>query len=251
MTKYTSEQVRPYVYMGIHKITGEIYVGYREANTLPSHLDLYQYRTSSKVVKPNFDEYDWFIIAEFSNGNDAYDFEQSLILEHWENSLLLNGYCHKQGKRFKRNFQTEETKRKISEKAKGRTLTAEHKQKVSAGGKGKLRSENTKQKMRKPKSESHKSNMKKYHQELKEYSIKNGIPLRSDQTRQRMAESKSNMTEDQRNSWIAKMSANSKGMVSAFDLTTRTNCRVTKDEFIMLKNIRYVGIKSKLKTKAG
>jgi len=90
MNIYHSTQVRPYVYFGIHKITGEIYIGYREANTLSSDLDLFIYKTSSKIVRPNFDEYDWYIVAEFLVGIDAYDFEQQLISEYWSNPLLLN-----------------------------------------------------------------------------------------------------------------------------------------------------------------
>jgi len=88
-----STQAKPYVYMGIHKITGQIYAGYREANKLPSDVDLFIYRTSSKIVHPIFDEFDWYIVAEFFTGIDAFDFEQQLISEHWGNPLLLNRHC--------------------------------------------------------------------------------------------------------------------------------------------------------------
>ena len=102
MNIYPSTQVRPYVYFGIHKVTKEIYLGYREANTKSSHIDIFEYRTSSKVVNPFFDEYDWYILAEFFNGNDAYDFEQQLIFENWNNPLLLNVNCRYGSKsRFK------------------------------------------------------------------------------------------------------------------------------------------------------
>jgi len=101
MIIYTSEQAKPYVYMGIHTITGEIYIGYREANILPSHLDVYQYRTSSKVVNPNFDDYDWCIVAEFFAGQHAYDYEQQLIYEHWHSPLLVNRSCYYGKQRFK------------------------------------------------------------------------------------------------------------------------------------------------------
>lgn len=105
MIIYTSTRVMPYVYLGIHKITKEFYIGYREANTTPSHIDLFKYRTSSTTVQPKFDEYDWYIIAEFYDGNDAYDFEQHFIYEHWSNPLLLNEqYRLPNGKkRFKNN----------------------------------------------------------------------------------------------------------------------------------------------------
>lgn len=105
MIIYTSTKVMPYVYLGIHKITKEFYIGYREANTIPSHLDLFKYRTSSTIVEPNFNEYDWYIVAEFYNGDDAYDFEQQLIYENWRDPLLLNEqYRLRHGKkRFKNN----------------------------------------------------------------------------------------------------------------------------------------------------
>ena len=94
--------VRPYVYLGIHKGSSQFYIGYREANIQLPHLDLFAYRTSSKEARPNFNEYDWYIIAEFENGNDAYDFEQQLINENWSNPLLLNKNCRYGSKnRFK------------------------------------------------------------------------------------------------------------------------------------------------------
>lgn len=88
---YTSEKVLPYVYLCIHKTSGEYYIGYREANKVPSHLDLPNYKTSSKIVNPMFNEFQWTILAEFFDGNDAYNFEQNIIREHWKDPLLLNG----------------------------------------------------------------------------------------------------------------------------------------------------------------
>lgn len=90
MNIYPSTKVRPYVYFGFSPITEEFYIGYREANTKPSHIDLFEYKTSSKTVRLIFDRMIWTILAEFENGDDAFDFEQNLIAEHWENPLLLN-----------------------------------------------------------------------------------------------------------------------------------------------------------------
>ena len=101
MNIYPSTKALPYVYMGIHKITGQIYIGYREINSNPSHIDLFNYRTSSNIVKPHFDDYDWHIIAEFFKGDAAYDFEQELIFKNWSNPLLLNKNCHHGKRRFK------------------------------------------------------------------------------------------------------------------------------------------------------
>jgi hypothetical protein len=83
----------PYVYLCTHKETGEFYYGYREHNvslSLTSTEDFPSYRTSSKIVNPNFDQYDWYIVAEFFDGLDAFEFEQHLISENWGNPLMLN-----------------------------------------------------------------------------------------------------------------------------------------------------------------
>lgn len=95
MTIYTSEKVMPYVYMGTHRVTGEFYIGSRYTKTLkhPSHVDIHKYRTSSKRVKPVFDEFDWVIVAEFFDPKSAYECEQQLIYENWDSPLILNGVC--------------------------------------------------------------------------------------------------------------------------------------------------------------
>ena len=93
MIIYTSTKAKPYVYMGIHQSTNQIYFGYREQNVKknkPSNIDLFEYRTSSKIVKPKFEEFTWQILAEFESGDDAFDFEQQLIKEFWGDPLLLN-----------------------------------------------------------------------------------------------------------------------------------------------------------------
>ena len=99
---YTSERVMPYVYMGTHEITGKIYIGVRYASAtrrknLPSNLDLFQYRTSSKVVKPIFDEFNWVIVAEFFDDESACIFEIDLINEYWNTGLLYNKSRRKSG----------------------------------------------------------------------------------------------------------------------------------------------------------
>jgi hypothetical protein len=90
---YSSTQAYPYVYVCTHKTTGQFYIGYREQNVklgLPSTVDFPKYKTSSNLVKPHFSDYDWQIVAEFFLGDDAFEFEQKLIKEHWGNELLLN-----------------------------------------------------------------------------------------------------------------------------------------------------------------
>lgn len=101
MSIYPSLKVLPYVYMGIHKTTGKVYYGYREANTTPSHIDIYKYKTSCKQKDFIFEEFNWIILAEFFDSGDAYDFEQSLIINMWGNPLLVNKRCYHNRNWFK------------------------------------------------------------------------------------------------------------------------------------------------------
>lgn len=167
----------PYVYICTHVKTGQFYIGYREGNKVPSSEDLPLYKTSSKLVNPMFDQYSWEIIAEFFQGTDAYDFEQLLIYENWENPLLINKSCFHNKRQFRGSCgmldkkHTEQTKKKMSEKAKGntrnlgkshtektkqkmseyhssKTLSTEHKLKLSTIAKTRKHSQETKNKMK-------------------------------------------------------------------------------------------------------
>ena len=106
MTRHHSTKVKPYVYICIHKQTGKFYIGYREANVKSDRTsteDFPLYRSSCKEVKLNFDEYDWCVLAEFTDPDAAYDCEQQMIFENWKDPLLLNKHCcHNEGMRFKR-----------------------------------------------------------------------------------------------------------------------------------------------------
>lgn len=104
---FTSTKVVPYVYYGIHKETKQFYIGYKKNNKEPSSENLgNQYKTSSKKVKPIFDEFDWHIVAEFINpdriqaAKDAYAAEQLMIYENWGNPLLLNKSCYHSKEQF-------------------------------------------------------------------------------------------------------------------------------------------------------
>lgn len=122
-TIYTSEKVLPYVYRLDNPITGEFYIGYREANKLPSHLDLPKYKTSASDIKKNFSVFVWQIIAEFPIGNDAYDHEQLSIFEEWGNPLLLNKNCrHSSNVRFKCVGHTETFKINMSKRMLGNKI---------------------------------------------------------------------------------------------------------------------------------
>lgn len=129
MTTYT-HPILSYVYRLDHPVTGEFYIGFRSQNVkkkIPSHLDLgIEYFTSSKFVKPRFNEFNFHIVAEFYDENDAYDFEQRLIYESWGMHGILNKRCHYGKLRLKA--------------IKGIKKSPEHCAKISAGLKGKIRS---------------------------------------------------------------------------------------------------------------
>lgn len=90
--KLLVHKVLPYVYKLTHKETGEFYIGYRAANKVYSSNDLgCKYFSSSKKVKSiGFENFNIEIVAEFFAWEDAYDFEQGLIKEHFKDPLCLN-----------------------------------------------------------------------------------------------------------------------------------------------------------------
>lgn len=230
----------PYVYMCVHKITKEFYIGYREKNVklgLPSTSDLPKYKTSSKKVKPIFEEFTWKILAEFETGDYAYDFEQELISEHWGDPLLLNENKFINGsKRFKKNVVSEETRHKISKSNTGKSISVETRHKISTMLKGKPKSSDTIIKMCKPKSPEHAAknrtaSLGRTHSEETKRRIRNSHLARSNEEKQITFE---------------KMSAIRTGKVTAYDLILKVVVRIDKTEFDTLKNIRYVGIKSKI-----
>lgn len=96
--------ISSYVYQGTHKTTKEIYFGVRYGNVraqvLPEEDLGKKYFTSCKTVKNRFDEFDWVILAQFSNKEDALEFENELIKSNWHNPLLINK--NQAGKKFHR-----------------------------------------------------------------------------------------------------------------------------------------------------
>ena len=182
MTTYSSTKAVPYVYICTHKETNQFYIGYRMRNVKfnrPSHLDLPEYKTSSKIVNPDFHDYTWTIVAEFFDPNHAYTFEQQLICDNWENPLLLNGRYHLGENQFRRSGprgpngmkgkpQSPDHIKKRTIRMKGKP--SKRKGKPSGrlgipngpnGTKGKPFSDERKQNMRAPKSDEHKQNLRK------------------------------------------------------------------------------------------
>ena len=144
MTIYSSDKAVPYVYICTHKDTNQFYIGYREKNVklnIPSHIDLPEYKTSSKKVRPDFHDYTWTIVAEFFDPNHAYTFEQQLICDNWENPLLLNGYYNLGKNQFRTSGpsprkgipRSAETKKKISDALKGKPSSKKGKPSPSKG----------------------------------------------------------------------------------------------------------------------
>ena len=157
--------------MCTHKISKQFYIGSRTTKTqsLPSQLDFPNYKTSSKKIKNNFEEYDWIILAEFFSGEDAYHYEQKFIFEHWGNKLLLNkhhrygtkaifsrsGSTHTAESKAKMSIakqkMTDETKAKMSKSHAGvprSPHSAETKTKMGLSHKGRTHSEETRAKIR-------------------------------------------------------------------------------------------------------
>ena len=94
----------PYVYKGVNKITKEFYIGVRYAHSKHKRNPIDDlgvvYYTSSKVVKPIFDQFEWSIVAQFFTREDALQFEEQMIAESWKDPLLLNK--NNQGVKFHR-----------------------------------------------------------------------------------------------------------------------------------------------------
>lgn len=136
-------KVYPYVYKLTHRETKQFYIGYREANTLPSAEDILEYKSSSqRVHELGFENFDVEILAEFFQGAHAYEFENSLIEENIVNELCLNGHFTKQGKLQYRRVgpHTEETKLLMSQAKAGKVFSAEHIEKLRAAKLGKKQS---------------------------------------------------------------------------------------------------------------
>lgn len=201
MCIYTSTKAMPYVYMCVNKTTNEFYIGYRTKNVKlgkPSHIDFPEYKTSSKKVNPSFNNFSWFIVAEFYKETDAYDFEQFLINQHWGDPLLLNDSCHYNNARFRNPGGipcSEETKRKISAANKisltGISRSEEFKLKISKASKGRKHSQEAKEKLSKIVAEEHKKNPRKWSEESKrKLSATNKGRIMSEEQKKKISDAK-------------------------------------------------------------
>lgn len=191
----------PYVYMCVNKTTNEFYIGYRVKNVKlgkPSHIDFPEYRTSSKIIKPNFENFTWTIIAEFYDQDSAYDFEQYLIYHHWNDPLLLNESCHFNGARFRNPGGipcSYEKKRKIGAankiKLTGITRSNNFKLKTSKASTGRKHSQESKVKIAKIVAEEHRKNPRKMSEEAKQkLSIANKGKVMSAEQKKKISDAK-------------------------------------------------------------
>lgn len=156
---YTNKNAHPgYLYCCIHPETKEHYIGVRTANNLPPTEDFgHVYRTSSKIVKPRFDEFDSHILFASYDHQGLYILEQMLI-----NSCVLANKTLVLNKAYRDvtkpefvlkncpivgNHHSTETKQKIKKSNIGKVVTAETKEKLRKKATGRKATTITKQRM--------------------------------------------------------------------------------------------------------
>jgi hypothetical protein len=87
---------KPYVYRCQHRITNQFYIGVRYANKVSAERDLgKKYFTSSDIIQPNFNDFDYEILSEYNNVSQACNAEQMFIFETINDPLSLNRHCDK------------------------------------------------------------------------------------------------------------------------------------------------------------
>jgi hypothetical protein len=136
-----NKNMKPYTYLIKHRPTGKVYYGFRSANKLDPHEDLWKYYfTSSPRVQQ--------LIKE--TGADSFDVEIRRVFESkeqasaWETRVLRRCNVLKNDQWINQNIAgyivpTEESNRKISEFHKGKPKTDEHKEKIRQSNLGKKR----------------------------------------------------------------------------------------------------------------
>ena len=133
--------MKPYTYLIKHRPTNKVYYGFRSANKVEPHEDLWkQYFTSSPKVQQlinetGVDSFDVTIRRIFETKEQAINWEAKVLRrckvltdDRWINQNVA-GYI----------MPTEESNRKISEFHKGKPKTEEHKEKIRQSNLGKKR----------------------------------------------------------------------------------------------------------------
>jgi uncharacterized protein YdcH (DUF465 family) len=131
--------MKPYTYLIRHRPTGKVYYGFRCANRVDPHEDLWKhYFTSSPKIQQlieetGVDSFDTEIRRIFKTKEQAVDWETRVLTrckvlqdERWINQNVA-GYI----------VPTEESRRKISDFHKNKPKSEEHKEKIRQGNIGK------------------------------------------------------------------------------------------------------------------
>jgi hypothetical protein len=133
--------MKPYTYLIKHRPTGKVYYGYRSANKVESHEDLWKhYFTSSPGVQKLIEE----------TGVDSFEVEVRQIFEtkeqavSWETRVLRRCKVLHNERWLNQNvagyiIPTEESRKKISDYHKDKPKSDEHKQKIRESQKGSKR----------------------------------------------------------------------------------------------------------------
>jgi hypothetical protein len=131
--------MKSYTYLIRHKPTGKVYYGFRSANKVEPHKDLWKhYFTSSHTVQKLIEE----------TGKESFDVEVRRVFENkeqataWETKVLRRCKVLHDSRWINQNvagyiIPTEESNKKISDYHKGKPKTAEHKEKIRQGNLGK------------------------------------------------------------------------------------------------------------------
>lgn len=203
---YKSSKSLPYVYVCTNAQTKEYYIGSRWANKVPSSDDLgKKYFTSTKKIsKENINQFELEVIAEFFSSSDAWEHEQQMICECWGDPLLINGNYRKNCKVHFRNIGGY----KLTEdqcKNRRKPLSAKGREVIAAANRKRLAKEEERQKLRKPKSEETKMQMRlacklrpgpttETKNKLSEYNKKNNIAPPSQRGKIRITDGINNKT---------------------------------------------------------
>jgi hypothetical protein len=133
--------MKPYTYLIKHNPTGKVYYGYRSANRVEPHEDLWKhYFTSSPKVQQLIEE----------TGADSFDVEIRQIFEtkeqasSWETRVLTRCKVLHDDRWINQNVAgyivpTDESRKKISDYHKDKPKSDEHKQKIRESQKGSKR----------------------------------------------------------------------------------------------------------------
>ena len=136
--------VRPYTYVIRFVPTGQVYYGMRSANRVPAHEDLWcHYFTTSKIVKRLIKEYGkenflFEVRRVFNTHDEASSWEKKVLTRMkvlknpkiWLNQSIA-------GTKFRFTKHTENSRKLIGKKHKGKIVSEKTKKKISESRKGK------------------------------------------------------------------------------------------------------------------